>query len=75
MDSESKINPTHSTHSYFTEWGIRRLREQFPELAKYEKIIVQGANSELHELPVSGFAYGIDLNAKRIEHGGTNEGC
>jgi hypothetical protein len=41
----------------------------------YRKQIVEGANTELHELPVSGTKYGVDLDAKRKEHKGTNEGC
>jgi hypothetical protein len=71
----SKWNPTHPTHSYLTEWAADNLKSQFPELITYRKELVEGANEELHELPVSGTKYGIDLNAKRIQHKGTNEGC
>jgi hypothetical protein len=68
-------NPTHPTHSYLTEWAIDQLQEQAPELRQFRSIIVEGANSELHELPVSGTRYGIDLETKRVQHKGTNEGC
>jgi len=64
----------HPTHSYLTEYAIDALAGTYPELQTYRSIIVEGANQELHELPVSGVLYGIDLNAKRIEHKGTNEG-
>jgi hypothetical protein len=74
-DSDSWKNPTHPTHSYITEWAIAQLKNQAPELQQFQKQIVEGANTELHELKVSGTKYGIDLNAKRIEHKGTNEGC
>ena len=74
-DSDSWKNPTRPTHSLITEWGIAQLQAQAPELQQYQKQIVEGANAELHELPVSGTQYGIDLNAKRIQHKGTNEGC
>jgi hypothetical protein len=67
-------NPTHPTHSYLTEWAIDRLQNQNPELRQFRSIIIEGANSELHELPVSGRRYGIDLEAKRVQHQGTNEG-
>jgi hypothetical protein len=67
-------NPTHPTHSYLTEWGIDKLKVQHPELAEYRNQILAGANSELHELRVSGMMYGIDLEAKRIQHKGSNWG-
>lgn len=70
-----KNNPTHPTHSYLTEWGIDQLKSQYPELQQYRDQILAGANSELHELQVSGTAYGIDLEAKRIQHQGSNWGC
>lgn len=70
----AKNNPTHPTHSYLTEWAIDQIKSQFPELQQFRSEIVEGANQELHELPVSGTKYGIDLNAKRAQHKGTNEG-
>ena len=73
-DSESKLNPTHPTHSYLTESAIDALAGQYPELAAFRAQLVEGANTELHELPVSGTAYGLDLEAMRVEHKGTNEG-
>ena len=71
----ARWNPTHATHSYLTEWAIDQLKEPFPELQQFRRQIVDGANQELHEHPVRGTKYGVDLNAKRIEHKGTNEGC
>jgi hypothetical protein len=68
-------NPTHPTHSYLTEWAIDQLKSQSPELQQYRAQMIEGANTELHELPINGTMYGIDLNAKRIQHQGTNEGC
>ena len=68
-------NPTHPTHSYLTQWAIDQLQNQYPELQQFRNVIIEGANAELHELPVSGTKYGIDLEAKRLQHQGTNEGC
>lgn len=70
----AKLNPTHPTHSYLTEFAIDALAGQYPELATFAVQLIEGANTELHELPVSGTAYGLDLEAKRVEHRGTNEG-
>jgi hypothetical protein len=64
----------HPTHSYLTEYAVGRLAERYPELGTYAPILIEGANSELHELPVEGTAYGIDLEAKRRAHRGTNAG-
>jgi hypothetical protein len=64
----------HPTHSYMTEFAINELAAEFPELSEYGSILVEGSNQELHELPVEGVLYGIDLDAKRIEHKGTNAG-
>src|SRR4051812_17668108 len=69
-----KHNPTHPTHSYLTEFGIDQLAPSRPELRQYRAQLIEGANQELHELPVSGTAYGLDLDAKRREHKGTNAG-
>ena len=74
-DSASWKNPTHPGHSYLTEWAIDQINPQFPEVETYRKELLEGANTELHELEVSGTKYGINLNAKRIQHKGTNEGC
>jgi hypothetical protein len=71
----AKGNPTHATHSYLTEWAIDQLKGEFPELQRFAKELVEGANQELHELKVKGSKYGVDLDAKRIQHKGTNEGC
>jgi hypothetical protein len=64
----------HPTHSYLTEYAIDHLVGKYPELGTYRAVIVEGANQELHELPVKGSLYGIDLDKKRIEHKGTNAG-
>ena len=64
-------NPTHATHSYLTEYAIDQLKAQFPELQTYRANIVDGANRELHELPVSDPAQ----EALRQEIVGTNWAC
>src|SRR5690606_8679114 len=64
----------HPTHSYLTEFAIDQLAAEFPELSQCGNAITEGANQELHELPVSGSLYGIDLDKKRREHKGTNAG-
>ncbi|MEO8758355.1 MAG: hypothetical protein ABI398_11475 [Devosia sp.] len=64
----------HPTHSYLTEYAIDRLQAKFPELKRYRAVIIEGANQELHELPVKGSLHGIDLDKKRVEHKGTNAG-
>lgn len=74
-------NPTHPTHTYLTEWGIDELKATAPELDKYRDALVDGANVELHELKTNdtdvkiGAKYQVDLESKRVEHRGTNEGC
>jgi hypothetical protein len=68
-------NPTHPTHTYLTEWAINHLMPQNLEFTTYRKELISGANQELHELRVSGTMYGVDLEAKRRQHRGTNEGC
>ncbi len=69
-----KLNPTHPTHSYLTEWGIDQVAGQCGEAAQYRAVLVEGANQELHELPVTGTLHGLNLEAKRVQHKGTNEG-
>jgi hypothetical protein len=64
----------HPTHSYLTEYALDRLQGKYPELKTYRAIVIEGANQELHELPVTGTLYGIDLNKARIKHKGTNAG-
>lgn len=64
----------HPTHSYLTEHALDLLQSAFPEIKQYRSIIIEGANQELHELPVTGSLYGINLEQKRIEHKGTNAG-
>jgi hypothetical protein len=64
----------HPTHSYMTEYAIGRLQSEFPELGAYSQALIDGSNQELHELPVEGTLYGVDLEAKRVAHKGTNAG-
>jgi len=64
-----------STHSCLTEWAIDELEGEFPELGEFRAQLIEGANAELHERRVKGSKYGVDLDAKRIQHKGTNEGC
>lgn len=69
-------NPTHPTHSYMIEYAIDQLKAQYPELQTYRAQIVDGANRELHELPItsSGSPYGTvaEQEALRVEAGGNN---
>ena len=74
-DSASWKNPTHPTHSYLTEWAIDQLKNPLPEIQQFRTQLLEGANAELHELKLAGTKYGLDLNAKRMQHKGTNEGC
>ncbi|MBI4923044.1 MAG: hypothetical protein HY834_14970 [Devosia nanyangense] len=64
----------HPTHSYLTEYAIDQLVADFPELGTYRAVIVEGANQELHELPVTGVLHGVDLEARRVARKGTNAG-
>jgi hypothetical protein len=75
-DSDNR-NPTHPTHSYITEWAIDQLKPTAPEADNYRQQLIEGANTELHELKLKNqpIKYGIDLEAKREQHQGTNEGC
>lgn len=70
-------NPLHATHSYLTEWGLDQLKAGAPELEAYRKYVIEGANTELHELALTSdkTKYGLDLEALRVKHKGTNEGC
>jgi len=51
----------HSTHSYLTEYALDQLQAQYPDLKKYRAVMVEGANQEMHELPVTGTLYGIGV--------------
>jgi hypothetical protein len=64
-------NPTHATHSYLTEYAIDALRTEYPELEAFRAKLVDGANLELHELPLDD----AELEALRIRAGGTNWGA
>jgi hypothetical protein len=71
----ARWNPTHPTHSYLTEWAVDRLEHSFPELKTFRRPLLEGANQELHELRVKRWRYGVDLDAKRVAHKGSNAGC
>ncbi len=64
-------NPTHATHSYLTERAIDALRNEYPELETFRAEIVDGANRELHDKPVSD----PEQEALRVEAQGTNWAC
>jgi hypothetical protein len=64
----------HPTHTYLTEFAIAKLKAEHPEVSQYASVLIEGANQELHELPIEGTLYGLDLDAKRKEHKGTNAG-
>ena len=74
-------NPTRPTHSLITNWAIDSLKDAYPELDKYRDAIVDGANAEVHELKANqkdidiAAKYEVNLESKRVEHRGTNEGC
>lgn len=68
-------NPTHSTHSHITEWAMDRAAKGCAEIGPHRAAVLDGANRELHELPVTGSAHGLDLEAARSRHRGTNAGC
>lgn len=59
-------NPTHPTHSIMAEFAIQQVKATQPEVARYEKWIVEGANLELHDLKHATH------EALRLEIGGNN---
>jgi hypothetical protein len=63
-----------STHSRLTAFAVDALAADIPELMAYRAELLAGANQELHELPVRGNAYGLDLDRLRVRHRGTNAG-
>lgn len=64
-------NPTHATHSYLTELAIDQVAPRYPEIYAYQTTLVEGANTELHELPLKN----PDLEALRRRYDGTNAAC
>lgn len=80
-DSRHWLSPARSTHTLLLKWGIAELKDSAPELKRYEEALIDGCNCELHELDARdedkklGKKYGVDVERKRIEHRGTNEGC
>ncbi len=69
-DSEEG-NPTHSSHTYLTDWAIDRVRSRVAEVGTFRSAIVDGANTELHELRVDDPAQ----ESLRREIVGTNWAC
>lgn len=59
-------NPTHPTHSIMADFAIKQIKSRQPEVEKYRKAIVDGANLELHDLQHKTF------EALRVEIGGNN---
>ena len=59
-------NPTHPTHSILAEYAIKTVKAEAPEVALFEKEIVEGANLELHDLKHAKY------EALRLEIGGNN---
>jgi hypothetical protein len=75
-------NPTNPTHTFITDWAINAVKTDFPEVTMFRVALVEGANTELHELPSDddyhkklAQIYKIDLDMKRRYHKGTNAGC
>ncbi len=64
-------NPTHATHSYLTEFAIDAVGPMYPEVYDYRSYLVLGANTELHELPLTD----PDLEKLRVRYAGTNAAC
>lgn len=61
-------NPTHSTHSYLTEWAVDQLQEEYPELRRFRRALIRGANKELHGEPVTRTRHGVTLDGRRRNH-------
>lgn len=69
-------NPTHPTHTYLTEYAIRELKHEHPDVDNYRKQLIAGSNTEIHELPIKCTRYGVDFNERRANrYIGTNAGC
>lgn len=64
-------NPTHATHSYLTEYAADQLKGTYPELVTYRARLVDGANREIHDLPLAD----AEQEALRQEVVGTNGAC
>jgi len=77
--SDNGANPLNKVHTYITQHAIDHSAST--EAKKYATALLEGANMELHELVATardkgiGNRYGVDVEAKRTAHGGTNEGC
>ena len=79
--SDNGANPLNKVHTLLTQYAI----DQSPGTGdnRYATAILEGANTELHELRASdrdkgiGNKYGVNVEGKRAdnEHQGTNEGC
>jgi len=77
--SDNGANPLNKVHSLITQYAIDQSLSN--EDNRYATAILDGANTELHELVASardkgiGNKYGVNVESKRTEHGGSNEGC
>lgn len=75
-DSASWKNPTRPTHTSMTEYAIKQLSGDYPELDKYRKQLIAGSNVEMHEFAIECTQYGVDFNTRRSDrYEGTNAGC
>lgn len=70
------IRIVHSTHSYFIEGAVEKLKPTNPQLVTYLKPLLEGANLEIHNRPIdpSVLPYWVDLETKRKEHKATEIG-
>jgi hypothetical protein len=59
-------NPTHATHTILAEYAIKSVKGEVPEVNRFSKEIIEGANLELHDLKHEKF------EALRLEVGGNN---
>ncbi len=77
--SDNGANPLNKVHTLLTQYAI----DQSPATAdnRYATAILDGANTELHELDASdrdkgiGLKYAVNVESMRIKYGGSNEGC
>lgn len=65
-------NPTHATHAIYAEYAVAQVGAQHPEVRAFEREIVEGANLELHELPLDKGSKHEELEPLRQEIGGSN---
>ena len=81
--SSKEGNPFEAIHTRITKDAIDRCSRSHPESQSplFKEALIEGANMELHELASTpaareiGTGYRVNVEQKRIRHGGTNEGC